>query len=245
MTGSRYEVSLQTYETLVKRYNLTDTHPILGKGPVWHSPAENHKLASLADIELNQRGLLNNGQLDPTFVKLLQLLQTSSVEYYTSASISDKETVIRVTHSQREALLSVSTLDSIALFPSHPDMASRDLVARLPQTPAARLQSLSCALDDYQLVASGKVSTNSNSSLTDARQINRWLKGPRKSYGWLNVAVRDQWGARKQSKDSVKWLDTPSGRVMTHLDSKDWLNLSGASPQDIVDKLNQLRAQLT
>jgi hypothetical protein len=244
VTGSRYQVSLPTYETLIKQFDLGEVHPSLSRGPMWRSSDEQRTLNSNTREELHRRGLLRAGQLDPIFLGMLRILQTASVEYYTETMIDSQSMVFRAAQYRQQAVLAVSTVDELSLFPTRPESAVRDLLARLPPTPPARLQSLSCAAADYRLLRTGKTPPQNSSSSTDAKQLMRWFDEPRQNFGRLFTAVRDQWGARKQSPDIVQWADTPHGRILVHLDSKDWVSLSGAGPQDLADKLNQLRANL-
>ncbi|WP_020663840.1 ESX secretion-associated protein EspG [Amycolatopsis benzoatilytica] len=238
------ELSLQTFEVLLDRLNLGDIHPTLVRGALWYSPDERRQLAADTDRELHERGLMQRGRLDDELVETMHLLQRPGIEYYSWVKSESGERTVRASASGREAATVVAVNQKLYIAPCSADTLAREFVALLPEAPAARLLSLNCSDADLNLVKTGQAVGHTGPSIRDAKQVIQWLDKPHTYFGRLYVAVRDSRGKRLRNENPPGWADLEEGRILFGIDKSGWISLSGAGPQDLLKKLQQLENDL-
>jgi hypothetical protein len=240
----QFELSLLTYDVVRERETQGDPHPTLARGKVWYDPEERRQLAADVNTELERAGLARGGRLTGAFRDLLFLIERPEVEYYTRNVIDNRPVSVRVARAGREAVLVIANDDRMFVYPSNPDRAIRDVLAQLPDTPAARVPSLSFAQGDWTDVKAGRVTGQTSRSIAGAKAALQWLRAPRAHAGRLYVGVREGHAGRRRTPEPPFWADTEHGRVAMSKDQNDWYSLFGASPQDLETIFHQLEKAL-
>ncbi|SFP82815.1 EspG family protein [Amycolatopsis arida] len=243
MLHDHVEISLRTYKAMLEEHNLGEPHITLAGGEKWYPPDERRRLREDANAELEKLGLAQRGRITADFLDTVQVLQRPGTEYFTWASINGTNITVRTARSGREGVLAIANDDTLFLWPAEPERAPEVLARQLPDTPPARVHSMSCAAADYEALRAGE-SPSDGGSARDARQIVRWLTAPRVHVGHLYAAVRDSAGTRRLTSRPPFWIDTEHGRLVGGVDGAGWLTVAGATEQDIADRLRRLEAEL-
>lgn len=238
------ELSTQTFEVLWERLNLGDIHPTLMRGAVWYSEDERRNLAAGTDRELADRGLLRGGRLDDDFLEALHVLQRPGVDYYSWVKSGNGERTVRAAATGTAGVTVVAVGDMLYLAPCSVDALAREFATLLPNAPAARLASLNCSNTDVDMIKRGRIPGVTSPSIRDAKQVLRWLSAPHTYSGRLYVAIRDNRGTRRRNENPPGWADTDQGRILFGVDKSGWISLSGAGPQNIANKVQQLTQEL-
>lgn len=240
----RFELSLLAYDVVREQTIKGDPHPTLARGKLWYDPDERRQLARDVHNELERAGLARGGRPSAEFLDVMHVLERPEVEYYSRCLIDNRSVSVRVARSGRTAFLVIANNDTMFVYPGHPDSAVRDVVAQLPDTPAARVQSLSFSEADFADADAGRVSGQTSGSIADAKAAVRWLRVPRLHAGRLYAAVRNGHGGRRRTEVPPFWADTEQGRILMSKDDQGWFTLYGAATQNIENALEQLEDAL-
>jgi hypothetical protein len=240
----RFELSLLAYDVVREQETKGDPHPTLARGKLWYDPDERRHLARDVHAELERAGLARGGRLSAEFLDVMNLLERPEVEYYTRSVIHSRPVSVRVARSGRTATLVIANDDTMYVYPSHPDSAIRDVVAQLPDTPTAHIQSLSFAQADLDDAEAGHLSGQTSGSIADAKTATRWLKAPRIHAGRLYVGIRKGHSGRRRTEVPPFWTDTEQGRIVMSQDSNGWFTLFGAAGHDLERLFGQMENRL-
>lgn len=232
MLGTELAISLQTFTTVLARYNLGEPHITLVGGEQWYPPEQRGQLVDAAHEELAALGLFQRGRIDEGFLDTVRLLQRPSVEYYAFCRVSDKPSSVRAAFAGERGIVAVSDALTLRLLPTEPFRAALDAAHQLPDTPPAALHSLSCALIDYEAIARGET-LRGTASVADAKRALTWLKKPWTGSGQMYAAIRDYSGRRVRSEERAYWFDTSDGRFVAHVDRSGWLRILGADAGEV------------
>lgn len=244
MIGQVVSISLETYEFLIDKENLGEAHPALIGGKLWYPPDLRHNREERVLDELREQGLTYRNRVSDDFVDVLTVMQRPAVEYYTLASDAEGRINHRTASLGNDALLISNRFGGrIAIEPIPYDQLRVRLAAALPATPAARVHSAACSLEDLQAVYDGKAVPSSNSG-RDAKRIHRWLEQEQLASGELHVALRDGVkGVRATDWPVPLWIDTEEGRAVVRRDA-DWVTLAGADLMAISELLSTMEEAL-
>lgn len=237
MISRPVSITLETYEFLIEKQNLAEAHPTLVGGKLWYPPDLRHNREERVLDELREQGLIYRNRVSDDFVDALTVLQRPAVEYYTLGSDAEGRINHRTASIGHDALLISNRFGGpITLEPIPYDQLRVRLAAALPATPAARVHSAACSLEDLQAVYDGKAVPSSNSG-RDAKRIHRWLEQEQLASGELHVSLRDGVkGVRTTDWPVPLWIDTEEGRAVVRR-SEDWVNLTGADLMAVADLL--------
>lgn len=232
-------ISVETYTTVVEKENLGEAHVTLLGERRWHSPEAERSRSMRVLEELRAQGLRSGSRVSDAFYDTLMMLQRPAVEYYCLVSLGERATTVRTVMTGRDALLIENQGASLTISPIPREQLGVRLAAALPETPAARLQSMNCHSDELELAKKG-ANVPSTPSGRDAKRMYRTLQGSTDS-GELYAAVRDGITRRKATRSPVPcWIDTESGRVLVSQDAGGWFTLVSADMMAIANKLNEL-----
>ncbi|MGH3951327.1 MAG: ESX secretion-associated protein EspG [Pseudonocardiaceae bacterium] len=235
---------MDTYKAVLDSENLGEPHSTLLGGDMWYPPDEQQVREVLARKELTGSGLMDGTRIGDDFLETLTVMQRATVEYYTFAGIERRSITVRTAAMGRDAVLVVSGGGIIELEPIPVDRMAQCLVEALPDAPAARVHSMACDETDLKGILNDKWLPSSN-SVRDAKRMKRWLEAERINAGQLYAAVRDGSGSRNATSVPVPtWIDTEEGRILFSVDGNGWVNLVGAGPAAIADKLRALEQSL-
>lgn len=237
-------ISVETYTTILDKEGLGEPHPTLVGGSRWYSPDE----ARLRDVrvldELREQGLASGTGLSEDFHEALITMQRATVEYYTIASIDGGARTIRTARHGRDAVLVSSRDQSIEISPIPVEQMGVRVAATLPETPAARVHSMSCDPADLD-AAAGDKALGSDPSSRDAKRMKRFLDQERTSAGQFYAAIRGGDARRRSTRSPVPfWFDTETGRALLSPGTNGWLTLIGADLMTIAGKLTELENAL-
>lgn len=241
MIRHEVSISLETYQSVIKSENLGEPHPTLVDGLMWYPADERHTAQERVREELRSQGLLSRDRVSDEFLDTMITLQRAAVEYYTYAVIDGEQVTVRGAAIGGDAVLATAAngMLKIELIPR--DQLGVRVAAALPDTPAARMHSISCDLKVLQAVEKGK-DLPPGPAATDAKRMHKWLHLDRLNVGELHAAIRrDAAGRRIATTTPVPcWIDTESGRGLFSVDPRGWASVTGASIMEIAGKFEQL-----
>lgn len=244
MIRDRVSISMDTYKTVLEKENLGEPHTTLVGGEMWYPPDEQRAREIRALNELAAQSLLSRNRASDDLVETMVIMQRAAVEYYTFANLEGRSVTVRTAAMGRDAVLILSDRKSIKLEPIPVEQLGVRLVAALPETPAARVHSMSCDNEDLRAVFKDKSLPTSNSA-RDAKRMKRLLEAERINTGQMYVAVRDGAGGRVSTRPPAPtWFDTEEGRILLSFDSSGWANLSGADLMTMSGKLEDMEKDL-
>ncbi|MGH3468141.1 MAG: ESX secretion-associated protein EspG, partial [Thermocrispum sp.] len=119
------------------------------------------------------------------------------------------------------------------------------LAAALPTTPAARVHSATCSVQDLKAIYDDELPPTTSSG-GDARRIAEWLEQEHLASGELHVALRDGFSGGQRSTEAPVplWVDTEQGRALLCQDRDGWLNFGGADLFAVAELLATMEEQV-
>lgn len=243
MIRDHVRINLDTYLVLIEENNLGEAPMPLGGGERWYSDDEIAGRRDAAYQDLNSAGVFRRGRVDDEFMETVLVLHRPGIEHYTFAMINDQPITARASAIGKDAVFMVRSEDTLDLYPCAPEQLPQQLARSLPEYSPATAQSLSCRYEDYQAASAGN-SVPAGASGRDAKQIARWLNIEQTNFGELVTAVRTSNGAHRENEYTPRWIDTEQGRILVHLDTSGFLNLTTGSPERIVGRLHETENDL-
>lgn len=247
MISRPVSIALETYTHLIKKENLGDAHSTLVGGDRWYPPDVRANLDELVFEELRSQGLTRGNNISDEFMDVLAVMQRAAVEYFTFATIDGTPHTYRTASIGRDALLVSHTFGGSVEIEEIPhDQMRVRLAAALPTTPAARVHSATCTVEDLKAIHDNETPAMTN-SVRDAKRIQQWLEQEQLATGELHVALRDGLGGgqRITQPPVPLWVDTEQGRALLSQDRNGWLNFGGADLFAIAELLSTMEQQLS
>lgn len=236
----RHEVTISRdcYYTLLRRHNLGDAHPTLGGGERWRQADAWRAAEQSADDEIR----VSRANADD-FLEALDVLQRPALEYYTYATIDQQDKTMRVAVSGPDAVLVTADKRQLAVRPIPTERLAEQLVDALPETPPARMHSMSCNEKDLTAVLKNEYLATSD-SVRDAKRVKRWLEKPRVNGGLFYAATRSNGTRTKTGVPVPTWIDTDEGRILLRTDESGWLTVTGADREALAQAVTELGDRL-
>jgi hypothetical protein len=239
-------ISLETYTFLIKKENLGEVHSTLIGGDRWYPPDVRADRDRRVLDELRSQGLTSGNHLSDEFMDMLTVIQRAAVEYFTFATVEGSPKTYRTASIGRDAVLVSHSFGGEIELESIPhDQMRVRLAAALPTTPAARVHSATCSLDDLKAIYDNQTPAMTN-SVRDAKRIVKLLEEEQLASGELHVALRDgvSGGQRISEPPVPLWIDTEQGRLLLSHDRSGWVNVTGADLYAISELLATMEEQL-
>lgn len=245
MSGLSVSISLETYTYLIKHENLGDPHSTLVGGERWYPPDVRANRASAVMNELRELGLTRGNELSDEFLDVLTVMQRAAVEYYTFATIDGKPFTYRTASIGRDAVLVSHSFGGAVEIEDVPEDQMRvRLAAALPTTPAARVHSATCSVEDLRSIHEDDL-PRMTSGIRDAKRIADWLEQDHVASGELHVGLRDGRNGQRVTQPPVPlWVDTEQGRALLNQNSDGWLNFGGADLFAVAELLGAMEDRL-
>ncbi len=238
-------ISVEAYTRAIQWLNLGEPHPTLVGGSFWYPASEATAYDRQVFTQLAEQGLTSGNKVSDDFEETLVIMQRAAREYYTLAKVDGNHITVRAAAIGRDAVLVISGGGMIDIEPIPYDQLGIRVASALPETPAARIRSMSCDRTMLEAIEKGE-RPPAGPSVTDARHMQRWLHLERSNVGEMHAAIRHEaHGKRLASKPPLTcWIDNESGRgLLVHADGG-WLNLAPAGPGDIAQRFGQLENAL-
>ncbi|GAA5105368.1 ESX secretion-associated protein EspG [Haloechinothrix salitolerans] len=238
-------ISVEAYTRAIQWLNLGEPHPTLIGGALWYPPND----AAVRDrqilAEFAEQGLTTGNAVSDDFAETLVVMQRAAREYYTLAKVEGNHVTVRAAVIGRDAVLVIAGGGMVDLEPIPYDQLGIRVASALPETPAARIRSMSCDRTILEAIEKGE-RPPPGPSVTDARHMQRWLHLERTNVGEMHAAIRHEaHGKRIATKPPLScWIDNETGRgLLVHADGG-WLNLGPAGPNELAKRFAQLEDAL-
>lgn len=238
--------SLQTYNWALEKLNLGEPHPTLVGGLRWYPDDERLEYVNRSKSELREAGLLE--QSTDRFTNLgedvFHVMQNAEVEYYTYATINKTAVCVRGAALGTDALLIISGNNRIEVEGIDADQVASRVAAALPDTPPARIHSLTTDFALLEKLSNGDRIAGGNAN-ADAKRMLQFLALDQRAMGDLHVRIRPSHGAKpiKYPPRLPLWVDTDEGRGL--FDVKDgWASLRPAGARELADKFAEMERTL-
>jgi hypothetical protein len=226
MLTENLTLNLTTVHTLI-RWRQAEPHPILATAPTWYDEDAIHALDQHALGELEQNRRLRRGRPDADLDDTIGALVRPDREYYgwitTTVDGQPFRYGVLAIAAYQEAVLVVRNYetDTTVLATVRPSALTRDFLALLPAVPAASGKPVSAPYQDF--LAATEPPEDGFAGFRpspEVRAINAVLSQPRTGGGSLYTAGRaGRLGTRRRARQPVNYLDTTTGRWLSHLDN--------------------------
>jgi hypothetical protein len=205
-------------------------------------------LARQVFADLDRRGLVRDGDLDPQLTRALRLLSDYAITVAVMGTVeSTREIYARAATNGEAAVLAVKDGEKFTLELIRPTALALTLVGLLPKADAGPGQSVTITQpapqprrtdDDYLT----PVNLNRGANDQQIRLAASYLNRPRTGTGFFTVSGRDKWSGREIKGGGLTWLDTDVGRylTLTRPPSEDGQVRSTFSPADTARMTQQL-----
>ena len=224
----RVTMSLDTFSAVWRHEGMGEPHHVLVDAAYWMDDDERRQAWARAVDELNQRGLVARGNLDPGFLEALRIVGRPSVEYYGWIAAEDRDIAVLVgSGGDDDGVLLIRDHQEVHLEPVGPEGMLGALIGQMPQVPAGRGRGVNLPSAEVQRLAktvsgqSGAVKLppadefnvfGRPSMVEDAREWFEVMTSPRTGGGELFAAARNQYGERKRCEHGLRYVDTQKGR---------------------------------
>lgn len=238
-------ITVEAYTRAIHWLNLGEPHPTLVGGMLWYPPDQAAAVDRQIFAQFAEQGLTSRNAVSDDFQETLVIMQRAAREYYTIAKVEGTAITVRAAVVGHDAVLVIAGGGMIDLEPIPYDQLGIRVASALPETPAARIRSMSCDRAILEAIEQGQ-RPPPGPSVTDARHMQRWLHLERFSVGEMHAAIRHEAnGTRITTKPPLTcWIDNETGRgLLTHTDGG-WINLGPAGPSELAKRFAQLEDEL-
>ncbi|MPY80148.1 MAG: hypothetical protein GEV04_17140 [Actinophytocola sp.] len=238
-------ISVEAYTRAIQWLNLGEPHATLIGGEMWYPQNDAAARDRTIFAQLAEQGLTSGNAVSDDFEETLVIMQRAAREYYTIAKVEGTQVTVRSAAVGRDAVLVIAGGGVVDIEPIPYDELGIRVASALPDTPAARIRSMSCDRAILEAIEKGQ-RPPPGPSVTDARHMQRWLHLERFNVGEMHAAIRHEaHGRRIATKPPLTcWIDNESGRgLLTHADGG-WLNLGPAGPGELAKRFAQLEDAL-
>jgi len=181
---------------------------------------DRQRIARAVFVDLNRRGLIRRGDLDPELTKAMRALSDYVIAIGVMGTVEkNRQIYARATTSGETAVLAVLEGQSLRLELIRPTAIAVTLVGLLPKLAAGPGQSVTITqpgarhLDDDDLF--GSVQTGRHAADQQLRVAASYLNRPRTGTGFFTVSGRDWLSGRELRGGGLTWVDTDAGRYLT------------------------------
>lgn len=246
MLAEPITLTMPTLLTLL-RWQGGEPHTTLVSTPVWHDRDELAELDAQARAELVRLGLAGPDGLSGELTGTITALVHPSQEYYGWITDSDGTTtrVLAASDGRVAFVLTAGGTDgTVSITPARPAGLHAAFVARIPQLPAARGESVSVPKADYD----DMLTTGSRTGSRELAVVAGLLREPRIGAGSLYSAVRRRTGTRHRVPHPLTYVDTRQGRWLTVVTTssarEEWVTFAPASVDQLAARLREQHDQV-
>jgi hypothetical protein len=182
---------------------------------------DRRQIAREVFLDLNRKGLIQNGDLDPQLVRALRTLS----EYVITVSVmgtveKTKKIYARAAAAGETGVLAVKEGETLRLELIRPTALAVTLVGLLPTMDSAPGQSVTITLPDTTNQQDPDdiltpVYANRTANEQQLRLAESYLSRPRTGTGLFTISGRDRRTGRARQAGHVTWVDTDEGRYLT------------------------------
>lgn len=248
-----------TTDTLLTaiRWRHAEPHPVLADIPTWYDDAALRALDKQTREELDQHTLTSGNRLDPDFDDMLGAIIRPDRELYgwISTTIADQPrgyTVLAgVAYHEGFVIVCEHAANMVMLWSVSPVELLDSFIACLPPERPAEQPTITVPYADF-LAATARTPREGFDGFRKphhphVRALQALFAQPRYGAGNLYAAARRRNGTRMRLPHPVNYIDTPTGRWLTGLTSRDgqrWATATPANSQVIAARLNKRMAAL-
>lgn len=179
---------------------------------------DRQRIARQVFADLDRRGLVRRGDLDPELRRAMRLLSDYAITVAVLGTVEKtREIYARAATNGEAAVLAVKDGERFTLELIRPTALARTLVGLLPNADAGPGQSVTITQPAPQRRDEDIMSpvTNNRGDDQQLRLAASYLNRPRTGTGFFTVAGRDKWSGREVKGGGLTWLDTDVGRYLT------------------------------
>jgi len=184
---------------------------------------DRQRIARAVFVDLNRRGLIRRGDIDPELTKAMRTLSEYAIAIAVMGTVeNDRQIYARAATNGETAVLAVKEGQSLRLELIRPTALALTLVGLLPKAEAGPGQSVTITqparepasrnLDEDDF---GSVSMGRHAIDQQLRVAASYLNRPRTGTGFFTVTGRDRVLGRELHGGGLTWVDTDAGRYLT------------------------------
>jgi hypothetical protein len=181
---------------------------------------DRQRIARAVFVDLDRRGLIRRGDIDPELTKALRTLSDYVIAIAVMGTVEgDRQIYARAATNGETAVLAVKEGQSLRLELIRPTALALTLVGMLPKAEAGPGQSVTITRparepdrsnEDFDAAPIGRHSIDQQ-----LRVASSYLNRPRKGTGFFTVTGRDRLRGRELHGGGLTWVDTDAGRYLT------------------------------
>lgn len=206
---------------------------------------DRQRIARQVFLDLDRRGLMRAGDLDPDLTRALRTLSDYAITVAVMGTVeSSKAVYARAATNGETGVLVVKDGGSLRVELIRPTALAVSLVGLLPKLPAGPGQSVSITLPSAEDTSDfmGPVRAQRGASDQQLRIAASYLNRPRVGTGMFTVSGRDRRIGKELRGGTLSWIDTDEGRYLavSRPPGDDGQVRSTFSPADHVRLVHQL-----
>jgi hypothetical protein len=208
---------------------------------------DRQRIARQVFLDLNRRGLIRGGDLDPDLTRAMRTLSDYAVTVAVMGTVETSRAVYaRAATNGETGVLAVKDGETFRLELIRPTALAVSLVGLLPKLAAGPGQSVTITQPSQEAPAAddflGPVRTNQHGSDHQLRIAASYLNRPRTGTGMFTVTGRDRRIGKELRGGTLTWIDTDEGRylAMSRPPGEDGQVRSTFSPADQARLAHQL-----
>lgn len=181
---------------------------------------ERRNIAREVFLDLNRKGLIQNGDVDPQLSRALRTLSEYVITVAVMGTVEKtKKIYARAAAAGETGVLAVKNGETLRLELIRPTALAVTLVGLLPPLESAPGQSVTITLpgtdqpDPDNVLA--PVYANRTANEQQVRLAESYLNRPRTGTGLFTISGRDRRTGRERQAGHVTWIDTEAGRYLT------------------------------
>jgi hypothetical protein len=180
---------------------------------------DRQRIARQVFVDLDRRGLVRGGDLDPDLTRALRTLSDYAITIAAMGTVENTRTVYaRAATNGETGVLAVKDRDTLRLELIRPTALAVSLVGLLPTLSAGPGQSVTITQPGADTEQSddlfGPVRANRNGADQQLRIAASYLNRPRTGTGMFTVSGRDRRIGKELRGGTLTWIDTDEGRYL-------------------------------
>jgi hypothetical protein len=179
---------------------------------------DRQRLARQVFADLDRRGLIRQGDIDPQLTRALRTLSEYVITVAATGTVEKTRKIFaRVATNGETGVLAVKEGESLRLELIRPTALAITLVGLLPKLPAAPGQSVTITQQGPRDQPDELLAPVHLARTTDEQQLRvaaSYLSRPRTGTGFFSVSARDRRTGLERDGGNLMWIDTDAGRYL-------------------------------